>query len=224
MAYSQAKIWSKKPEEFGKGIPEGVIAPEAANNAVAGGAMVPTMTLGIPGSGTAAVMLAALIMHGVRPGPQVMREYPGPVYAMLLAIVVASAIQWFFGYFYTKFAVKLAATKNQYLIPAVLATCLIGSFATRMFMLDMWIFLIFGILGYILSESGFPYVSLVLGIVMGALAEGYYMIAISISRGSFSIFFKSVFSWIMWVVILAVLVVPIVSPILKKQKAKKQTV
>jgi putative tricarboxylic transport membrane protein len=220
MAYSQAKIWSKNPEEFGNGAPEGVIAPEAANNAVAGGAMVPTMTLGVPGSGTAAVMLAALIMHGVRPGPQVMREYPGQVYAMLLAIVVASAIQWFFAYFYTKFAVKLAATKNQYLIPAVLATCLIGCFATRQFMLDMWLFLIFGIIGYILIESGFPYVSLVLGIVMGALAEGYYMIAINISRGSFAIFFKSVFSWIMWAVILAVLLVPIISPVLKKRKAR----
>jgi putative tricarboxylic transport membrane protein len=223
MAYSQAKIWSKKPEEFGKGAPDGIIAPEAANNAVVGGAMVPTMTLGVPGSGTAAVMLAALIMHGVRPGPQVMREYPGQIYAMLLAVVVASSIQWGFGYFYTKFAVRLAGTRNQFLIPAVLATCIIGSFATRQFILDVWIFIIFGIIGYILVGSGFPYVSLVLGIVMGALAEGYYIIAISISRGSYSIFFRSVYSWIMWLVIFAVLIVPIVSNILKKQKAKTVT-
>ncbi len=220
IAYSQAKLFSKKPEEFGNGAAEGVIAPECANNAVVGGSMVPTITLGIPGSGTAAVMLAALIMHGVRPGPQVMREYPGQIYAFMLAIAAASLIQWGIAIFYTKFAVKLAVTKNQFLIPAVLATCLIGSFATRQFMMDMWIFVIFGVIGYILSESGHDYTALVLGIVMGALAEGYYAIAISISRGSFSIFFKSGFAWAMWVVIFAVLAVPIITPIVKKRKAK----
>lgn len=218
MAYSQAKIWSKKSEEFGTGIPEGIIAPEAANNAVAGGAMVPTMTLGIPGSATAAIVLAALVMHGVRPGPQIMRQFPDMVYAMLLAIVVASALQWIIGIFYTKFAVKLAATKNEFLIPAVLATCLLGSYATNQYMVDMWFFLLFGVIGYILSASGFPYVPLVLGFVMGGLAEGYYIIAISISNGSFAIFFKSLISWIMWLSIVAVLLVPIITSLVKKRK------
>ena len=219
MAYAQAKLFSKDSDEFGKGAPDGIIAPEAANNAVAGGALVPTMTLGVPGSATAAVMLAALVMHGVRPGPQVMRQYPDHVYALFLAVIVASFLQWIFGFIYTKFAIKIAMTKNEYLIPAVLATCLMGCFATRQFVFDMWIFVIFGIIGYILSESGFSSVSLVLGIVMGALAEGYYNIAINISRGSHKIFFQSVFSWIMWAVILAVLLVPTVTGIVKKKRA-----
>ena len=133
-------------------------------------------------------------------------------------MIVASFLQWIFGFIYTKFAIKIAMTKNEYLIPAVLATCLMGCFATRQFVFDMWIFVIFGIIGYILSESGFSSVSLVLGIVMGALAEGYYIIAINISRGSHKIFFQSVFSWIMWAVILVVLLVPTVTGIVKKKR------
>ena len=219
MAYAQAKIWSKDSDKFGTGVPEGIIAPEAANNAVAGGALVPTMTLGIPGSATAAVMLAALVMHGVRPGPQVMRQYPREIYALFLAIIAAALLQWFLGFLYTKYAIKIAMTKNEYLIPAVLATCLMGCFATRQFVFDMWIFIVFGIIGYILSESGFPYVSLVLGIVMGSLAEGYYIIATSISRGSLAIFFQSGFCWAMWLVILAVLLMPIISSLIKRRKA-----
>lgn len=219
MAYSNAKTFSKDSSKFGTGIPEGVIAPEAANNAVAGGAVVPTMTLGIPGSATAAVMLAALIMHGIRPGPQVMRQYPNQVYALFVAVILASILQWGVGFVYTKYAVRIASTKNMYLIPAVLAICLLGCYATRMFVFDMWLFLLFGILGYILSESGFPYVSLVLGIVMGSLAEGYYLIATNISRGSHAVFFQSTFSWIMWVVIVGVLAVPILSPIIRKRRS-----
>ena len=218
MAYSQAKLLSKRGEEFGTGVEEGVIAPEAANNAVAGGALVPTMTLGVPGSATAAVMLAALVMHGIRPGPQVMRQYPAQIYCLFVAIIVASLLQWPFGLIYNKFAVKIASAKNMYLIPAVMALCLLGCYATRQFMVDMWIFLIMGIIGYILEQSGFPYVPLVLGVVMGALAEGYYIIAIMISQGSFMIFFQSVYSWIMWGVILLVLIVPIVGPLFKKKK------
>lgn len=218
MAYSQAKTFSKNSDKFGTGVPEGVIAPEAANNAVAGGAVVPTMTLGIPGSATAAVMLAALIMHGIRPGPQVIREYPNQVYALFVAVILASLLQWVFGFIYTKYAIKIASTKNMYLIPAVIAICLLGCYATRMFVFDMWLFIAFGIIGYILSESGFPYVSLVLGIVMGSLAEGYYLIATGISRGSHAVFFQSAFSWILWVVILGVLAFPIVSPILRKRR------
>jgi putative tricarboxylic transport membrane protein len=221
LAYSQARLWSKHPEDFGHGSAEGVIAPEAANNAVASGVMVPTMTLGIPGSATGSVILAALVMHGVRPGPQVMREYPGPVYAMMLAIVVCSFLTWIIGFFYTKMAVKLAGTRNQYLIPATLALCLIGAFATRMFTFDMWLFIIFGIIGYILTSSGFPYVPLVLGIVLGAMAEGYFMIAINISKGDYRIFFRSVFAWIMWGVILMVLLVPVITPIVKKYRKKQ---
>lgn len=221
MAYSQAKLLSKDGDKFGTGVEEGVVAPEASNNAVAGGALVPTMTLGVPGSATAAVMLAALVMHGIRPGPQVMRQYPAQVYCLFVAVIVASALQWPFGLVYNKFAVRIASAKNMYLIPTVMALCLLGCYATRQFMMDMWIFIIFGIIGYILEQSGFPYVPLVLGVVMGALAEGYYVIATMISQGSLKIFFQSFYSWVMWAIILLVLIVPIVSPIIKKKKANK---
>lgn len=219
MSYSQAKLWSKDPESFGKGNPEGVIASEAANNAVAAGAIVPTISLGIPGASTTAVMLAALTMQGVRPGPQVFRTMPDVVYALFIAVVLSQALLFFFGLAYTKLIAGVAEMKLTYVIPAVFTTCLLGTFATRGYMVDVWLFILFGIIGYIMTENGFPYVPLVLGVVMGALAEDYFIIATAISQGGLGIFFESYISWIMWVVILAVVALPTVTPWLRRRKA-----
>jgi putative tricarboxylic transport membrane protein len=222
MSYSQAKIWSKHPETFGHGNPEGVIAAEVADNAVAAGAIVPTIALGIPGASTTAVMLAALTMHGVRPGPHFFRTSPNEVYALFIAVLLAQALLFVSGLGYTKLVSRFSTMNVAYVIPAVLTTCLLGTFATRSYMIDVWLFLIFGIIGYIMTENGYPYVPLVLGVVMGSLAEGYYIIATSISRGSLSIFFSSPISWVMWLVIIVVISIPIIAPKLRAAKVKSK--
>ncbi len=225
MSYGQAKIWSKHPETFGKGNPEGVLAPEASNNSVVAGALVPSIALGIPGSTTAAIMLAALTMHGINPGPSVMRMFPNEVYAVFLSVLLSNFLLWPFGFVYTRLVSKLSLTNTAYLIPAIFTICMIGSLATRNFILDMYMFLIFGILGYIMTENGFPVVPLILGIVMGSIAEENFIVAFHLSRESFGIFFANPITWILWVVIIAALVGPsIINRVHRRKQGKDNSV
>ncbi len=220
LSYGQAKTWSKHPETFGHGNPEGVIAAEASNNAVVGGALVPSIALGIPGSSTTAIMLAALTLQGINPGPQVMNMYSHEVYALFLAALMANILLWPFGLVYTKVVSKLTLTNTGYLIPAIFTVCMVGSFATRGFMLDMYLFIIFGILGYIMTENNFPYVPLILGLVMGKIAEENFIVAFRLSKGSMSIFFANSITWIMWAVIIGALILPKILDMIKTQKKK----
>jgi putative tricarboxylic transport membrane protein len=220
LSYGQAKIWSKSPETFGKGNPEGVLAAEASNNAVCGGALVPSIALGIPGSATTAIMLAALTLHGINPGPQVMRMFPGEVFALFLTVLIANALLWPFGFVYTKLVSKLSLTNTAFLIPGIFSICLIGSFATRGFEIDMLLFIIFGLLGYVMSENNIPTVPLILGLVMGQIAEENFIVAFRLSKGSFGIFFSNTLAWILWVVIIAALVVPQVLSHMREKKQK----
>ncbi len=221
LSYGQAKTWSKHPEEFGHGNPEGVIASEASNNAVAAGALVPSIALGIPGSSTTAIMLAALTLHGINPGPQVMRMYSNEVYALFLAVLAANILLWPFGFVYTRLVSKLSLTNVGYLVPGIFAVCMIGSFATRGFMLDMYLFLIFGVIGYIMTENDFPHVPLILGLVMGKIAEENFIVAFRLSKGSFGIFFESGITWVMWVIIVGALILPKALPYLRNKFAEK---
>lgn len=221
LSYGQAKAWSKHPEQFGHGNPEGVIAAEASNNAVVGGALVPSIALGIPGSSTTAIMLAALTLQGINPGPQVMNMYSREVYALFLAALMANVLLWPFGFVYTKFVSKLSLTNTGYLIPAIFTVCMVGSFATRGFMLDMYLFLIFGVLGYIMTENDFPHVPLILGLVMGKVAEENFIVAFRLSKGSFQIFFDSAITWVMWIVILFSLSLPKLLAAWQKKRREK---
>ena len=128
--------------------------------------------------------------------------------ALFLAALVANVLLWPFGFVYTKFVSKLSLTNTGYLIPAIFTVCMVGSFATRGFMLDMYLFLIFGVLGYIMTENNFPHVPLILGLVMGKVAEENFIVAFRLSKGSFHIFFDSAITWIMWIVILISLSLP----------------
>jgi putative tricarboxylic transport membrane protein len=220
LSYGQAKIWSKDPDQFGKGNPEGVLAPEASNNAVCGGALVPSIALGIPGSSTTAIMLAALTLHAITPGPQVMRNFPNEVYALFLSVLVANILLWPAGLIYTKFVSKLSLTNTAYLIPAIFSLCMVGSFATRGFEIDMALFLVFGVLGYVMTENDFPVVPLILGLVMGQIAEENFVVAFRLSKGSFGIFFQNGITWILWAVIIGALVVPQLLAYLREKKQK----
>ncbi len=219
MAYSQAQSWSKNSANFGEGEPEGVIAPEAANNAVAAGALVPAVTLGIPGSATTAVLLAALSIKGINPGPKVMQNFTTEIYSLFVAVLVATILMFVVGFFYTAVCSKLSSVNMAYMIPAVMAVCAVGTFATRGMMFDVFLFLIFGLIGYTMVQSGFMYTPLVLGIVMGKIAEDNFSIAIKISGGSARIFFGSTICIIIWVLLIVALVGP---PLLKRMREKKQ--
>lgn len=222
LSYGQAKIFSKEPETFGHGAPEGVIAAEASNNAVCGGALVPSIALGVPGSSTMAIMLAALTLQGINPGPQVMRMYSGEVYSLFVAVLLANIILFPIGLFYTKAVSKLSITNLGYLIPGIFTVALVGCLATRGFLLDMVLFLVFGVLGYIMTENKYPIVPLILGLVMGSIAEENFVVAFRLSKGSFGIFFQNSIDIVLWIIVIASLVLPKLFSSMRERKRARQ--
>lgn len=171
MGYNEAKRWSKNKEQFGTGCPEGIAGPEAANNAATGGAMVPTLSLGIPGSATTAIILAALIMHGFRPGPYLMKETPEFVYAIFGAMIVANIMFLAIGLAGAKLFSRVTLIPRTILWPAVFVFSLIGSYATGSSLFDVWVMLVAGIVGFVMLRHGFSPAPLVMGLILGRLVE-----------------------------------------------------
>jgi putative tricarboxylic transport membrane protein len=171
IGYNEAKRWAKNKDEFGTGCPEGIAGPEAANNAATGGAMVPTLALGIPGSGTTAVILAALIMHGLRPGPHLMQETPEFVYAIFGAMLIANLMFLGIGLAGAKVFSRITLVPKNLLWPIVFVFALIGSYAFSSSVFDVWVMLISGVLGFFMLRHGFGPAPMVMGLILGKLVE-----------------------------------------------------
>lgn len=171
IGYNEAKRFSKEPEKFGTGFLEGVAAPECANNAATGGAMIPTMALGIPGSGTTAVILGALLVQGMRPGPLLFLQHTDVVYSVFVGMFFANLIFLFLGLGGAKLFSKVLLVPNYVLSPIILVLCMVGTYALHNNMADVWIMLACGIIGYKMKEYGFAAAPIVLGLVLGELIE-----------------------------------------------------
>ncbi len=171
MGYNEARRWSKRKAEFGTGIPEGIAGPEAANNAATGGAMVPTLALGIPGSSTTALILAALIMHGLRPGPFLLRETPEFLFAIFGAMLVANFMFLGIGLVGAKVFSQITLIPRAILWPAVFAFSIIGSYSSSSSISDVWIMMIAGVFGFVMLRHGFGLAPLVMGLILGPLVE-----------------------------------------------------
>ena len=171
MGYNEAKRWAKNKHEFGTGCPEGIAGPEAANNAATGGAMVPTLALGIPGSGTTAIILAALIMHGFRPGPYLMKETPEFMYAIFIAMLFANVMFLVIGLAGAKVFSRVTLIPRTLLWPSVFVFSVIGAYSTGASLFDVWVMLISGVIGFIMLRHGFGPAPLVMGLILGTLVE-----------------------------------------------------
>lgn len=171
LAYDQAKKASKTPEEFGKGSIDGIIAPEAANNATAGGALIVMMALGLPGDIMTAIMLGALLVHDVIPSPSFISDEPMIAYSIFLAFFVANFMMLFLQSITLRGFVMVTKVKMYMLTAVILFYCAVGIFALNNIAYDMWTLLIFGILGFVMRALGFPIVPIVLGVVLGQIAE-----------------------------------------------------
>lgn len=171
LAYDQAKKASKEPETFGKGAIDGIIAPEAANNATAGGALIVMMALGLPGDIMTAIMLGALLVHDVIPSPSFIADEPTIAYSIFLAFFVANFMMLFLQSITLRGFVLVTNVKMYMLTAVILFYCAVGIFALNNIAYDMWTLLIFGILGFIMRALGFPIVPIVLGVVLGQIAE-----------------------------------------------------
>lgn len=189
VSYSEAKRTSKHPEKFGTGVLEGVAACEAANNAVTGGALIPMLTLGIPGDAVTAVLLGALTIQGLAPGPLLFRDHMDVVSPIFAGILVANTVMLIAGLSGARIFARIATIKRSILLPAIAIFSLIGAFATESSIFHMGIALGFGIMGYFLERYEFPLAPIALAIILGPLAETSFRTSLLKSDGNLSIFF-----------------------------------
>lgn len=201
LAYDQAKKASKTPEKFGTGCAEGIVAPESANNATAGGALITMMALGIPGDIVTAVMLGALLIHDVVPSPSFVTEEPVLAYSMFLAFFVANFLMLGLQAGALRLFVLVTKVRMYILAAIILAYCGIGVFALNNIEYDMWTLFWFGILGYVMRKLGFPLAPIILGVVLGHIAELWLARATAISTSVLPFIIQP---WSMFFLILAV--------------------
>ena len=191
VSYDTAKRGAKPAdrEQFGKGSIEGLLASETGNNACVPGAIIPVLTLAIPGSAPAAVLLGAMLIHGVRPGPLIMIEFPTFIYEVVAMVLLATFMMFILGLAMVRPLVKVLQVPREKLMPIVFILCVVGSFALQARMFDVGIMIVFGILGYVLREMDYPMAPLVLGIILGDILDKNLRRALILSDGSIAPFF-----------------------------------
>jgi putative tricarboxylic transport membrane protein len=188
MAYTEAKRWSKHPEEFGKGSPEGVAAPESANNVVTATALVPLLSLGIPGSNSAAILLGGFLIHGLQPGPMLFQKAPEVVYGLYGGLFIANIAMLLIGLVILSPCMWLVNRPKPFLIAFILALVMSGVFAIQQSLFDCALVLLIGVLGYAMRLLKIPVLPMVLGMVLGFMVESNYRRSLLISGGEHSIF------------------------------------
>jgi putative tricarboxylic transport membrane protein len=189
-SYNEARRWSKHPEEFGKGSPEGIAAPEAANNTVASAALIPLLSFGIPGSNSAAVLLGGLLIHGLIPGPRLFEQNPDVVLGLYTGSLVATLAQIVIGIFILPICIWLVNRPRPYLTAFVLALVVSGIYTINSTMFDIGLVLVGGLVGYLMRMAGFPFLPAVLGVVLGPLVESNYRRSLQLSGGDHAIFLE----------------------------------
>lgn len=210
VSYGVAMRTSKNQEEFGKGSEEGLVAPESSNNAAAGGAMIPTLILGIPGSPTTAVILAALILHGLQPGPQLLTDQPILLYSVFFAMFIASVLTFVVGRFGIQVFELLLKLPYSIIATFIILLSLLGAFAVDNNIFNVWIMLIFGVVGYLMKIFDFSVPSLILGIVLGPLMEESFRRHLLLNNGNYMSFFHSPITVIILSVSLLAILLPLV--------------
>lgn len=190
-AYNEAKRWAKDKSQFGKGDPAGVAAPEAANNAVVGGALVPTIALGIPGSSTTAVLLGGLMVHGILPGPTLLTEHADITYTLIWAVILANIPLFIIGLGITRVCIMVTRIPKIVVAASIAVLGIVGSLAINNNMFDVWLMLGFGLLGYIFERAKIPTAPMVIGLVLGMLLDSSLAQSLLIGYGSWSVFLSS---------------------------------
>ena len=189
LGYGEAKRSSKTPEKFGTGIIEGVAAPEAANNASIGGAMIPMLSLGIPGDTATAILLGALTIHGLEPGPLLFRDHIGITYSIFMSMILANFLMLVVGVAGAKIFAEVVNINKRFLLPFICVCGVIGSYAMRYNLFDVSLSIGFGIIGYFMYLYEYPIPPLILAMIMGPMAEQNLRRSLTLSDGSFLIFF-----------------------------------
>lgn len=219
LSYELSRSLSKHPETFGTGEPAGLCSSEAANNGVTGGAIIPMLTLGIPGDAVTAVMLGAFMVHNINPGPNLFMSSPGLIYAIYIGFMVANVLMLLYGLLGAKLFAKILNVPMGILLPCVAVLTMIGGYASRNSLFDIRVVVLFGLLGYIMDCFHFPIVPMVLGLVLGSLCESNLRSALTISNGSWLYFLERPLAMVFILLGIVMLLSPLFTKLLKKNTA-----
>lgn len=209
-SYITEKKLSKHPERFGKGEIAGVAGPESANNAAAGGAMIPLLTLGIPGSGTTAILMGALLMYNIQPGPLLFTDHPKMAWGLIASMFIGNLMLLILNMPLVKVFAKVIETPTRYLLPLIIAISVFGVYAVQLTTFDLVLLVVCGVVGYFLSKHDYPLAPLVLGLVLGPMMENNMRRALTISNGDFSVFVQEPLSLLFLVVAALWIGVPLI--------------
>ncbi len=218
MTYTNEKKLAGETGKFGEGDLRGIAAPEAANNASACGSFIPMLTLGVPGSGTTAVMMGALTLYNITPGPQLFAEQPDIVWGLIASLFVGNVILLILNLPLVGLFAKMLNTPNYILIPAIAAVSFVGVYAIHSTTFDLILMVALGVLGYFLRKLNFPLSALILGYVLGELMESSLRRALSISQGDISILFHGPIAQVLWVLVGLMILLPIYRSIRGKKR------
>jgi putative tricarboxylic transport membrane protein len=208
VAYQQARTYSSHPERFGQGVPEGVAAPEAANNGVTSGTLVPLMAIGVPGGATAAIMMVVLQYHGVTLGPRLFIDRPELAYGVFIAMLVAYLFMIVLIVPMARYMARVTLVPTYFLAPLIIGFTTVGAFAPRGYLFDMVLALVFGVLGYVARKTGYHVTAILIGIILGPLLEQYLMRALRISQGDPLVLFSSTLGNFFWLALALSLFLP----------------
>jgi putative tricarboxylic transport membrane protein len=209
ISYGIEKAFSRHPEKFGTGVVEGVAAPEGANNSETGGALVPLLTLGIPGSNTAAILLAALILWGFRPGPLLIQEHPDLFWGLVASMYIGNVMLLILNLPLVPVFAQILRLPYYALYPLILGVSIVGVYSVSQSLFDVWLMGLFGILGYMMKKTDFPAAPLVLAMVLGDPMERALRQSLMMSQGDVAIFFSRPISAVMLLLALVLLSMPL---------------
>jgi putative tricarboxylic transport membrane protein len=218
LSYTAAMQISKSPETFGKGNIEGVIGPEAANNAKDGGALIPTLAFGVPGSAEMAVFLGVLVLHGLEPGPMLLIQHEGVIFSLILALSASCIVATLLTLAIARYLVLITLIDVHVLVPAVIAVSFVGVYALRETVGDVVVTAAFGLLGYLMMRYRFPRVTLVIALILGEIAERSFFQSLNMASGDWTIFFTRVPSLVLMVLTIGCLVYPTMQAVRRQQR------
>jgi putative tricarboxylic transport membrane protein len=218
VTYNEAKRWVKDATPaFGDGNIKGVAAAEAGNNSSTAGALVPTLTLGIPGDSVTAILIGALLVHGIQPGPGLFENEPGLVFSIFIGFFLVYIVILVLGLLGAHVWVRLINFPAKYLWPSIFVLCVVGSFAVRNSILDMWVMVAAGILGFVLRMNGYPLAPMVLGLILGPIAEENLRRSLELSDGSWDIIYTSPIAML----ILLLAIIPLIAPVIIQYRKRE---
>jgi putative tricarboxylic transport membrane protein len=219
MSYFVGMQRTTEPELYGKGSVEGIIASETANDAKEGGALLPTVAFGLPGSPDMAILLGAFILHGFEPGPLLLRDHMDLIYALLFGIVVSQIATSGLGLIATPWLARLSVLPSRWIAPFVLVLVFVGTYMVRTNIFDVAMAIGAGIFGYLMRRYGFPLITIVIGYILGPMAEKAYLQSMQISDDSLMIFVTEPIALVLMILTAATIMVPIVAAMRKKRRA-----